>query len=75
MPYIAIKSFPKDEETKKRVAERINQVILEEVGCPPQAVTISYEEITPEEWKEKVVKPEIEPKADIMMIVSGEKKY
>ncbi len=26
IPYIAIKSFPKDEETKRRVAERINQV-------------------------------------------------
>ena len=75
MPYIAIKSFPKDEETKKRVAERINQVILEEVGCAPQAVTISYEEISPEEWKEKVVIPEIKPKADKMMIVSGEIRY
>ena len=32
MPYIAIKAYPKDKEIKKRVAERINQVFLEEWG-------------------------------------------
>ena len=73
MPYIAIKFYPKDEETKRRVVERIYQVILEEVS--PEAAEISYEEIAPEEEKERVVKPEIKPKADKMMIVSGEKKY
>ncbi len=73
MPYIAIKFYPKDEETKRRVVEKIYQVILEEVS--PEAAEISYEEIAPEEEKERVVKPEIEPKADKMMIVSGEKKY
>lgn len=30
MPYIAIKAYPKDEETKKRVVEKINQVFLED---------------------------------------------
>lgn len=75
MPYIAIKFYPKDEETKRRVVERIYQVILEEVGGSPEAAEISYEEIAPEEEKERVVKPEIKPKADKMMIVSGEKKY
>ncbi len=74
MPYIAIKAYPKDEETKKRVAEKINQVFLEEWGCPPQAISISMEEIKPEEWEEKIVKPEIEPKKEYMMILNGEKQ-
>lgn len=34
MPYIAIKAFPKDAETKKKVVEKINQIFLEEWGCP-----------------------------------------
>ena len=34
MPYIAIKTFPKDEETKKKVVERINELFLELWGCP-----------------------------------------
>ncbi|MGI6751947.1 MAG: tautomerase family protein [Anaerovoracaceae bacterium] len=75
MPYIAIKSFPKDQETKRRVVEKINKIFLEEWGCPPQAITISVEEIAPTEWEEKIVKPEIEPKKKNMMILSGEKCY
>jgi len=75
MPYIAIKSYPKDEETKKKLVERIDEVLQEVLGCPSKAVTVSYEEITPEEWVETVVKPEIELKMDKMYIVSGEKKY
>ena len=39
MPYIAIKAYPKDEETKAKVAEKINQVFLEEWGCPPEAIS------------------------------------
>lgn len=75
MPYIAIKAFPKDEETKKKVVDKINQVFLEEWGCPQEALTISVEEIAPDDWKEKVWKPEIEPKKDKMMILDGQKKY
>ena len=75
MPYIAIKAFPKDEETKKKAVDKINQVFLEEWGCPQEALTISVEEIAPDDWKEKVWKPEIEPKKDKMMILDGQKKY
>ena len=53
MPYIAIKAFPKDAETKKKVVEKINQIFLEEWGCPQEAVTISLEEIVPDEWGKK----------------------
>lgn len=75
MPFISIKCYPKDEETKKLAVERINQVMLDVWGCPPQALTISLEEVAPENWQEQVVKPEIEPRMDKMMILSGEKKY
>ena len=62
MPYVAIKAFPKDEETKKRVVEKIKQVFLEEWGCSQKALTISLEEVIPDEWETKVIKSEIEPK-------------
>ena len=75
MPYIHIQAYPKDEEIKNRVAEKINQIFLEEWGCPQKALTISVEEIQPDDWKETVVEKEINPKLDKMMIVSGEKKY
>ena len=75
MPYIVIKAYPKDDATKKRVVDKINQVFLEEWGCPPQALTILVEEIAPADWAEKVLKPEIEPQKDKMMILDGKKLY
>ena len=75
MPYINIKAYPKDEETKKKVVDEINEIFLKHWGCPPQALTIAVEEIAPEDWSEKVRVPEIEPHRDKMMILDGEKKY
>ena len=75
MPYIAIKSFPKDQATKEAVADKINEIFLEVWGCPQQAITISFEEVQPADWAEKVLKPEIEPKKENMLILSGKKLY
>ena len=75
MPYIAIKAYPKDEKTKKLLVERINEVFLETWGCPAEAISISLEEIAPERWENDVVKAEVLPNADKMMILAGEKKF
>ena len=74
MPYIAIKSFPKDEETKKRVVDKINEIFLQEWGCPQEAISISLEEVQPENWS-TVVENDIIPNKDNMMIFSGKKEY
>jgi len=75
MPYIAIKCYPKDDETKKKIVEKINEAFLEIWGCPQEAISISIEEVAPHEWNEKVFKPEIEPNKDKMMILSGKRNY
>ena len=75
MPDIAIKSFPKDDETQKKVVDEINEIFLRYWGCPPQAMTISVEDVSPEDWTETVVKQQIEPIIDKVMILNGEKKY
>ena len=75
MPSISIKSFPKDEATKKKLADQINQVFLETWGCPQEAITISLEEVAPSDWDAQVRKPEIETHKDQMMILDGQKKY
>ena len=71
MPYIAIKGYPKDEETKKRVVDRINKIFIEEWGCSPEAICISLEEVQPEDWNAKVREAEIKPNMDKMMILDG----
>ena len=75
MPYIRVKAFPKDEETKKIVVEGINKVFRNHWGCPPEAISISIEEVAPEDCDEQVREKEILPNEDKMMILDGEKKY
>ena len=75
MPYIAIKGYPKDDETKKQVAERINAVFLELWGCPQEAVNLSVEEIPPEQWEERMERGEIEANRGNMLIRAGKKLY
>lgn len=75
MPYIAIKAYPKDEETKKKVVEEINEVFLKYWDCPQKAINISMESIAPEDWEERMEKGEIAQNEDKMMIFGGVKKY
>ena len=74
MPYIQIKCYPKDEEIKKKVVEKINEAFLEYWGCPKEAISISLEEVEPENWH-VVEKNDIAPNADKMFIHAGQKKY
>ena len=74
MPYIAIKAYPKDEETKKKVVDEINEIFIKSWGCPAEAITISLEEVHPDHWKE-IEEKEISPKEDAMMIKDGKKRY
>ena len=71
MPYIAIKAFPKDDETIRKVAERINEALLELWGCPQEAISISYEAIPPEQWGERMEQGEIAQKKDNMLLYGG----
>ena len=75
MPYIRIKAYPKDPAVKQRVAERIEQVFLEEWGCPAQAISVSIEEVAPEKWDAQVRQGEIAENMANMLILDGEKRY
>lgn len=75
MPYIAIKGYYRDQEIKEAVVEKINEIFLEHWNCAPDAITISIEEFTPEDWDEKVGKQEIAQKTEHMMILEGQRHY
>ena len=75
MPYIRIKAYPKDEAVKQKVAEAINKVFLDNWGCAPEAVSISFEEVAPELCEQQVENGEIEPLRDKMFILHGDKNY
>ena len=75
MPYIAIKGFPKDDETMRKVAERFNAALLELWGCRQEHINISYEAVPPEEWDERIERGEIVRNEDKMLIYGGKKMY
>ena len=75
MPYIAVKAFPMDEETKQKTAERILEVFRETWGAEPEWVTISMEDIAPDDWDEKIRRGEILPNLDKVLILDGAKRY
>lgn len=75
MPFIQIKAYPKDEKIKQKVAERINEIFLEEWGCPQEAISLSIEAVQPEKWQAEIEQKEILPNSDKMLILNGKKTY
>ena len=45
MPYISIKAYPRDKATNQKLVEAINQTVQNVIGCPPEALTILFEEV------------------------------
>ncbi len=75
MPYIRIKAYPKDDKTKQKVVDEINEIFKKYWGCPESAISISMESIDPSCWDKDVREKEILPNQDKMMIFDGKKKY
>jgi 4-oxalocrotonate tautomerase len=51
MPIVRIEIWAgRNQEAKKNLAKAITDVMVENVGCPTQAVTILFDEIPKENW-------------------------
>ena len=48
---------------------------MEVWGCAPEDITISLEEVAPEDWDDRVERPEIRARLDTVWILDGEKRY
>lgn len=75
MPYVSIKTFPQDEEARKRAAEKIHRLLMEEWGSQADWISVSIENIEPEQWDERIVRGSMEADAPFMLIRDGEKLY
>ena len=75
MPYIAIKGYPRDAATKIRLAEKINEAVLEVWGCGQESVNLSFEEIAPDQWDDVVTDGWLKRDRDKMMILNGKKLW
>lgn len=60
MPHISIKLYPgKSEQQKARLAEQIVKDVISLLESSEDSISVAIEEINPEDWVEKVYKPEI----------------
>jgi len=75
MPYIEIRAYPKDEKIKKSVAQKIENIFLEEWGCKKEAISISFEEVDPSNWVNDVENGVMAKNSDKMYIKNGEEVW
>jgi 4-oxalocrotonate tautomerase len=60
MPHVIIKlQAGKPEAQKEKIAEAVTQAIMAGAPCAKDAVSVSIEDIEPEDWVETVYKPDI----------------
>ncbi len=60
MPHVIVKLYPgRTEEQKKRLADAIVRDVVDIAKCAEKSVSVAIEEVNPEDWTEKVYKPDI----------------
>ncbi|KVT95937.1 4-oxalocrotonate tautomerase [Burkholderia ubonensis] len=64
MPQVIVKAWPgKTEEQKRRLAEAITRDVMEILGYGEESVSVGFEEIPSDRWKEEVYRPDIEARS------------
>jgi 4-oxalocrotonate tautomerase len=65
MPHVIVKLWPgKSEQQKSQLAEAIANAVMTVLQYGEESVSVAIEEVKPEDWAEKVYKPDIQSKWD-----------
>lgn len=60
IPYVIVKLYPgRSKEQKTLLAEEIVKDVAAIAGCQEKSISVAFEEIIPEDWAEKVYRPDI----------------
>ena len=60
MPHVIVKLWPgKSEQQKVQLAEKITNDVINVLSYGEKSVSVSIEEIKPDDWKEQVYKTDI----------------
>jgi 4-oxalocrotonate tautomerase len=60
MPHVIVKLWPgKSEQQKRRLADAITRDVTTVLNYGDESVSVAFEEVTPDEWAEKVSRPDI----------------
>ena len=65
MPHVTVKLWPgKSEQEKNRLAEAITKDVMDILRYGDESVSVAMEEVKPQDWVEKVFKPDMQNKWD-----------
>ncbi|MGI0086189.1 MAG: tautomerase family protein [Nitrososphaerales archaeon] len=65
MPHVIVKVWPgKSEQQKSRLAEEIVKDVMNVLNYGEESVSVAIEEVNPQDWAEKVYKPDIVNKSE-----------
>jgi 4-oxalocrotonate tautomerase len=65
MPHVIVKLWPgKTEKQKARLAQAIAEDVMAVLNYGEESVSVAFEEVRPDEWAEKVYKPDIVSKPE-----------
>lgn len=60
MPHVIVKLYAgRSEQQKAKLAEEVTKAIMTGANVAEQAVSVSIEDVAPDDWTEKVYKPDI----------------
>ena len=65
MPHVIVKLWPgKSEQQKARLAAKIAEDVMEVLNYGEESVSVGFEEIQSQDWRQKVYKPDIQDNWD-----------
>jgi 4-oxalocrotonate tautomerase len=67
MPHVIVKLYSgRSEQQKTRLAEAISAAVMATLKCDEESVSVGIVDIKPQDWAEKVYKPDILGNPDII---------
>jgi 4-oxalocrotonate tautomerase len=65
MPHVIVKMYSgRSEQQKLEIAEAVAQAVMASAQCAERSVSVSVEDVDPDDWVETVYKPDIIEKPD-----------
>ena len=65
MPHVIVKLWPgKSEQQKEQLADRITKDVMDVLHYGEESVSVAFEEVKPQDWAERVYKPDIASKPE-----------
>ncbi|ALL71310.1 4-oxalocrotonate tautomerase (plasmid) [Paraburkholderia caribensis MBA4] len=67
MPHVIVKAWPgKTEEQKQRLANAITRNVMDILGYGKESVSVGFEEIPSDRWKDEVFRLDIEERHETL---------